>query len=129
MTVKVDSLREELDAKMSKPIKINEVSFYSHQCPSGLSGDELRAIALHLREKRKNSVIALTSVVDEKVVLVVATDDESRRSGVKAGALAKIASQVLGGGGGGKDDFAQGGGIKTDAIAEALKVMTDSLRN
>ena len=129
MNVKVNSLREELDVKMSNPIKINEVSFYSHQCPSGLSGDELRAIALHLREKRKNSVIALTSVVDEKVVLVVATDDQSRRSGVKAGSLAKIASQVLGGGGGGKDDFAQGGGIKIDAIAEALKVMTDSLRN
>ena len=47
-----------------------------------------------------------------------------RALGVKAGALVKAASAILGGGGGGKDDFAQGGGVdvtKIDAAFIAIK--------
>jgi alanyl-tRNA synthetase len=65
-------------------------------------------------------VVVLVSVVDSKPVLVVATSDEARAAGVKAGALVKIGSTILGGGGGGKDDFAQGGGTDTSKISEAL---------
>jgi alanyl-tRNA synthetase len=46
---------------------------------------------------------------------------------VKAGALVKIGSTVLGGGGGGKDDFAQGGGVHADKIDEAIKEMRVAL--
>jgi alanyl-tRNA synthetase len=52
--------------------------------------------------------------------LVVATSDEARAAGIKAGALVKLGSTVLGGGGGGKDDFAQGGGVDVSKIKEAL---------
>jgi alanyl-tRNA synthetase len=42
---------------------------------------------------------------------------------MKAGELAKLASIELGGGGGGKDDFAQGGGPKNAAIANAFDLI------
>jgi len=48
--------------------------------------------------------------------------------GIKAGALVKIGSAVLGGGGGGKDDFAQGGGVNLAAGQAALDAIALALR-
>ena len=67
------------------------------------------------------------SVVDSKPVLVVATSEEARAAGVKAGALVKLGSAALGGGGGGKEDFAQGGGIDTSKISEALSIIEHAI--
>lgn len=89
----------------------------------GIAADNLRLIALDLRARNANTVVALTSVVEEKIVLVVAVSDDARASGVKAGALVKIGSAILGGGGGGKDDFAQGGGSDRTKIAAALEAI------
>jgi alanyl-tRNA synthetase len=46
---------------------------------------------------------------------------------VKAGALVKIGSTILGGGGGGKDDFAQGGGIDASKSLDALSAISKAL--
>ena len=89
----------------------------------GIAADDLRLIALDLRARNSNTVVALTSVVDEKIVLVVAVSDDARQSGVKAGALVKLGSAILGGGGGGKDDFAQGGGSDRSKIPAALEAI------
>ena len=89
----------------------------------GIAADNLRLIALDLRARNKNTVVALTSVVEEKIVLVVAVSDDARQSGVKAGALVKLGSAILGGGGGGKDDFAQGGGSDRSKISAALEAI------
>ena len=87
----------------------------------GVGVDDLRSIASDLRNRLNNGVVALTSVSEGRVTLVVATSEAARSAGVKAGALVKAASTILGGGGGGKDDFAQGGGTNPAAIADALK--------
>ena len=93
----------------------------------GFSGDDLRTVALDLRNRLKGGVVALLSSGDEKVTLVVAVDESARSAGAKAGALVKIASGILGGGGGGKDDFAQGGGSESGKIDEALKAIKAAL--
>ena len=93
----------------------------------GISGDDLRKIALELRAKATDSVVALISVNDSKPVLVVAASDQARAGGVKAGALVKIGSTILGGGGGGKDDFAQGGGTDSAKPLEALTAISNAL--
>ena len=93
----------------------------------GFSGDDLRTVALDLRNRLKGGVVALLSSGDEKVTLVVAVDENARSAGAKAGALVKIASGILGGGGGGKDDFAQGGGSESGKIDEALKAIKAAL--
>jgi alanyl-tRNA synthetase len=99
------------------------ISFISGSLADGIPADNLREIALDLRARNAKSVVALTSVVDAKIVLVVAVSEGARASQVKAGALVKVASAILGGGGGGKDDFAQGGGTETAKIPEAMKAI------
>jgi len=106
---------------------INGISYISSVMADGVSGDDLRKMALDLREREAKSVVALISSNDGKPVLVVATSQEARSSGVKAGALVKIGSTVLGGGGGGKDDFAQGGGTDASKSLEALTAISNAL--
>jgi alanyl-tRNA synthetase len=107
--------------------KVNGISLLARDMGDNLSGDDLRSIALDLRSRVKGSVIALASRGSEKVVLVVAVDDDARARGVKAGTLVKLASTILGGGGGGKDDFAQGGGINGAKISEAMSAIKNAL--
>jgi alanyl-tRNA synthetase len=95
----------------------------------GISVDDLRTIALDLRNRNSNSVVGLLSLNGEKVTLVVAASDEARDRGAKAGDLVKLGSTVLGGGGGGKDDFAQGGGVNASNIADAIREMKAALRS
>ena len=106
---------------------INGISYISSVMADGVSGDDLRKIALDLRERESKSVVALISSNDGKPVLVVATSEQARAGGVKAGALVKIGSTVLGGGGGGKDDFAQGGGTDASKSLEALTAISNAL--
>ncbi|CAN2202316.1 AlaS Alanyl-tRNA synthetase [Candidatus Nanopelagicaceae bacterium] len=103
--------------------KIDGATFIANRIPDGIAVDDLRKIALELRNRDIYSVVALVSVVDGKPVLVVAASDAARARGVKAGALVKIGSTVLGGGGGGKDDFAQGGGTEISEIDKALQAI------
>jgi alanyl-tRNA synthetase len=126
--IRVGTLMTELSSLLVKAKKFGETQLFTHRCPDGLGGDDLRTIALKLRDGMTNSVIVLASAVEGKVVLVCATDDAARSSGAKAGILTKVASSILGGGGGGKDDFAQGGGTKVDAIEASFSAIADALR-
>jgi alanyl-tRNA synthetase len=112
-------------AALAKNVK--GVSVIASHLADGVSGDDLRAIALDLRNRASNSVVALVSVTEGKSVLVVATTEEARAQGFKAGALVKLGSTILGGGGGGKDDFAQGGGIDSSKISQALEAITSAI--
>ena len=105
-------------------VKVGQIDLISAVMPDGISGDDLRTIALDLRNRFATSVIALISSAAGKSVLVVASSDSARTIGAKAGALVKIGSTVLGGGGGGKDDFAQGGGTDASKAAEALAAIS-----
>jgi len=107
---------------------LNGISYISSVMADGVSGDDLRKIAIDLRSREDRSVVALISANDGKPVLVVATSEGARSSGVKAGALVKIGSTVLGGGGGGKDDFAQGGGTDSTKSLEALTAISNALK-
>ena len=107
---------------------LNGISYISSVMADGVSGDDLRKIAIDLRSREDKSVVALISANDGKPVLVVATSEGARSSGVKAGALVKIGSTVLGGGGGGKDDFAQGGGTDSTKSLEALTAISNALK-
>lgn len=87
---------------------------------------------MDLRSKigdKKSTIIALSGVSEEgKPMVAVATNDDARKAGFKAGDLVRVASKVLGGGGGGKPDFAQGGGSDASKIDEALKALRQVVR-
>ena len=106
---------------------VNGTSVVTAVLPDGITGDDLRKIALDLKARAPQSAIALISSSEGKPVLVVAVSDAAKAVGLKAGALVKIGSTVLGGGGGGKDDFAQGGGTDSSKSQIALAAIVDSI--
>ena len=106
---------------------LNGTSTVTAVLPDGITGDDLRKIALDLKARAPQSAIALISSNDGKPVLVVAVSDTAKAAGLKAGALVKIGSTILGGGGGGKDDFAQGGGVDSSKSQIALQAIADSI--
>ena len=110
-----------------KALNVNGLSVIATALSDGIAADDLRKIAIDLKSKSTNSVVVLVSVVEGKAVLVAAVSDGAKAAGVKAGALVKIGSTVLGGGGGGKDDFAQGGGTNLGQVSVALTAITDAI--
>ena len=58
----------------------------------------MAARAIDLRNRTAQSAVALISSVDSKPVLIVAVSEKAREQGLKAGALVKIGSTILGGG-------------------------------
>jgi alanyl-tRNA synthetase len=117
----------DLSSLAAKAKVVNGTSVIALKIADGIVVDDLRKIALDLRNRNADSVVALISVADGKPVLVCAVSDVAREKGIKAGALVKIGSTVLGGGGGGKDDFAQGGGTSASEVTNALTAIEKAL--
>mgnify|MGYP002735268040 FL=1 len=89
-----------------------------------------RTVAVDVRDRLANNrpaVVVVGAVSGDKPSIVVATNQEARDLGVKAGDLAKIGAQVLGGGGGGKPDLAQGGGTDANAVQDAIASVIGSI--
>ena len=133
---KMKSMEKELSAVRSakalaatsqianKSQKIRDVNLIIEQLESEIAVDDMRSIAINLREKIKSGVVVLSTISAGKPLLVAAVSSEAIKLGIKAGELIKIGSATLGGGGGGKDDFAQGGGVDPSAIPKAFKEIT-----
>ncbi|MDO4791113.1 MAG: alanine--tRNA ligase [Buchananella hordeovulneris] len=102
----------------------------AHNAGEVASADALRTLVLQLRERLGESapaVVAISAAAGERPVVVVATNASARDKGVAAGALVRVAAQVLGGGGGGKPDLAQGGGQDVTKIDAALAAIEAEL--
>ncbi len=125
--VRSASAMSDLSSVASKAKVVNGTTVILAKIADGIVVDDLRKIALDLRNRNADSIVALISICDSKPVLVVAVSDAARAKGYKAGALVKIGSTVLGGGGGGKDDFAQGGGTAVAEIDSALTAIEQAL--
>ena len=117
----------DLSSLAAKSKLVKGISLIAVKIADGVVVDDLRKIALDLRNRNTDSVVVLISITDGKPVLVAAVSDGARAKGIKAGALVKIGSTILGGGGGGKDDFAQGGGSSVAEIANALSAIEKDL--
>ncbi len=86
----------------------------------GVDARALREMADRLRQKHGSAVVALGSVADDKVALLVAvTPDLTAR--IKAGEIVKRIAPIVGGTGGGRPDFAQAGGRDASRLDEALE--------
>lgn len=88
---------------------------------------DLKPLVDQLKSEIGSGVIVVTSVVDDKVALVIGvTADLTDR--VDAVHLVKIGAEALGGkGGGGRADMAQAGGNDPAAVLQALKAIEQSL--
>lgn len=109
--------------------EVNGVRVVTHDAGEA-SADDLRTLVLDVRSRLGESapsVVAVGGVAKGRPVVVIATNAAARGQGVRAGALVKTATAVLGGGGGGKDDLAQGGGQDAGKLAEALSGVRDAI--
>ena len=107
--------------------KVSGFEILSAELEPNISGDDLRTISLDLRNRIADGIVILASKGDDRSTLVVAVSPNAIKSGIKAGSLVKLGSEILGGGGGGKDDFAQGGGSNHSEIANALSAISKSI--
>jgi alanyl-tRNA synthetase len=107
--------------------KVSGFEILSAELEPNISGDDLRTISLDLRNRIADGIVVLASKGGERSTLVVAVSPNAIKSGIKAGSLVKLGSEILGGGGGGKDDFAQGGGSNHSEIANALSAISKSI--
>ncbi|HLS46680.1 MAG TPA: alanine--tRNA ligase, partial [Ornithinicoccus sp.] len=108
---------------VSRAKDVDGVTWLGHNAGEGVSGDDLRRLVTDLRARlgdERPAVVAAVSAVNDRPVMVVATNLAARERGLKAGALVKVAAQAVGGSGGGKDDLAQGGGRDASRVADAL---------
>jgi alanyl-tRNA synthetase len=109
---------------LKSTVKISGFEVLSAELEADISGDDLRTISLDLRNRLSDGIVLLASKGSERSTLVVAVSPNAVKAGIKAGALVKLGSEILGGGGGGKDDFAQGGGVNHGEISNALAAIS-----
>ena len=86
----------------------------------GLTPDDLRSLAVAVRQQPHIDTVVLIGVSDAGGVSLVSA--VAPGSGRSAGDLIKSAAKAVGGGGGGKGDVATAGGKNPDGIAEALRI-------
>ncbi|KQP71261.1 alanine--tRNA ligase [Microbacterium sp. Leaf288] len=123
------ALGDRLPALAATATRVGDTVVVAESLGNAASADDVRSLALQVRERlgSEAAVVALGAVVNERPVVIVATNDAARAAGAKAGVLAKGAAGVLGGGGGGRDDVAQGGGTDATALPAALVSVKDAL--
>lgn len=109
---------------------LHGVSVVTHRAPDGTSPDDLRKLALDVRGRfpgDRAAVVVVAGVPNDRPVVVAAVNEAGRARGLKAGRLVGVAAKALGGGGGGKDDVAQGGGVRPEAIGDALGAVEQAI--
>ncbi|MFJ1705228.1 alanine--tRNA ligase [Kitasatospora sp. NPDC088346] len=101
---------------------VRGVAVVAARVADGTGADDLRKLVLDVRARlgARPAVVAAFTVANDRPLTVIATNEDARSRGVKAGELVRTAAKTLGGGGGGKDDVAQGGGTDPAAVDEAI---------
>ena len=124
---------EELKARIPKLIEsaklVGSTKLVAHSIGEVDSAEQVRELTVALREKLEPAaaVVAVAGSAAGKVIFLVATTKAARDSGLGAGKLVKVASEILGGGGGGKDDIAQGGGPEVASLDKAFAAVERSI--
>jgi alanyl-tRNA synthetase len=90
-----------------------------------LNLEQVRQLALAVRDKLGRGVVVLGSEVDGKGSLVGAVSKDLLKLGLSAGDLVAVGARLLGGGGSKDAEMAQAGGPRGDLLAEALDAVRD----
>jgi len=94
----------------------------------GYDADSLRKITDLIKQRLPNSVIFLTTLINNKLFLTIGITDDLVNKGLDALKIAKKISPLLGTSGGGRADFAQAGGgnpAKLKKIKTELKKIVE----
>jgi alanyl-tRNA synthetase len=84
-------------------------------------------VADRLKGKLDGAAIVLGTAVDGRVHLLASVAPELVARGVKAGAIVKLAAELVGGGGGGRDTLAQAGGREPEKLPAAIDAAREAI--
>ncbi|PXV96195.1 alanyl-tRNA synthetase [Lachnotalea glycerini] len=131
-----DSLKSKLakDALgdvMDQVIEVNGVKVLAAKV-DGVDMNGLRELGDQLKDKLGEGIVAIASVLDDKVSLMVTATDGAIKRGAHAGNIVKNIAGCIGGGGGGRPNMAQAGGKNPagidDAIQKVREVVEDQIK-
>jgi alanyl-tRNA synthetase len=112
--------------------QVGSVQFVAAEAPAGVSGNDLRALALDVRARLRAgdpAAVLLASPNDSGgVAFVAAVNDAGQSGGLNAGELVRAFAPVIGARGGGKPDLAQGAGGDRGKLADAFDAVRAHLR-
>ena len=126
-------LQEELAAERSKQAGAEGITLAATAIDGvvvarrdGLTGDELRQLAIAARDALGHGIVALAGLAPDgtKAGLAVAVTRDFVERGVSAADLARDAAKALGGGTAKNPELVQGGGPKVEAIDDAVALLT-----
>jgi len=99
---------------------------------AGTTPDELRALALQVRDRLRSGVVVLGAERDGKAGMVAAVSRDLLDEAISAGELLSGPARLVGGGGSRDPELAQAGGPHgerlPDALEEARRVVIEALR-
>jgi alanyl-tRNA synthetase len=130
-SVTLGSLLAQVPEVIKTAKTVGKYDFLHYAIEENVAVEQVRDLATALVQalESRKGVVAVTSTIDEKAVLIVATTAKARDLGASSGSLVKVASSILGGGGGGKDNIAQGGGPLTSKLKEAMAAIEKELNS
>ena len=120
---KRSALLNNADSIVGEPARHGSCDLWVFGAPDGSDASSLRELAQQVISRAGNSSVAVafgTVVTGDKVSAVIAVNDAGVRAGYSAQHLLRLALHELDGKGGGKDNFAQGAGTNSAALAAAV---------
>jgi alanyl-tRNA synthetase len=127
--LKFEEKKEQLSSVLNNPSEVRGIKIYNAQV-SVENNDELKSLGDELRNKAKNSVGVLFSVIDNKVGIVcIVTDDLIKEKNLSAGKIVGELAKLVGGGGGGKPHLATAGGKDITKIQFALSKVEEIIES
>ncbi|HET8582091.1 MAG TPA: alanine--tRNA ligase, partial [Jatrophihabitans sp.] len=112
--------------------QVGAVQLVAAEAPAGVSGNDLRALALDVRGRLRYTdpaVVLLASPADGGgAAFVAAVNNAGQAAGLKAGELVRAFAPVLGARGGGKADLAQGAGGDVAKLGDAFAAARAHIR-
>jgi alanyl-tRNA synthetase len=92
-----------------------------------LEADELSLLADEIMQRAKSLVLVLGLALEQRCQIVIRVTPDLVSQGVRADALIKKISAVIGGGGGGKPESASAGGKKPEGLQQAIETVSRAL--
>ncbi len=125
--LKIQFSRASGDDLLNKAYTINGSNILVEVVPN-MDANLLRQNAEMLKDKLGSAVILLSSVLNDRVLLVCFVSKDLIAKGLHAGKIIGTAAQVAGGGGGGRPDMAQAGAKDASKLNEALETARNMVK-
>jgi len=121
---RLDIIKSSLDDIIQGSQNIKDMKIIT-KIMENMDMDLLRRALDLIKQRTDSAIIALGSVLDDKVLLVMGITPDLVTKGLDASVLIRDVAKVIGGSGGGRKDFAQAGGNKPENLEKAFQEFKD----